>query len=90
MRKTIPDHLRARAEVEQIVAEGKPYVAILDTAAEQKSDLIVVGAHGPGALDRLRYGSTTSHVVRRASCPVLTVRQPVEERTPAREKALTT
>ncbi|HET7221465.1 MAG TPA: universal stress protein [Vicinamibacterales bacterium] len=89
LHKTVPERLKACSEIEEIVAEGKPYVTILDTAAERKADLIVIGAHGPGSLDRLRYGSTTSHVVRRASCPVLTVRQAVENRAPAREKALT-
>jgi len=87
--KTVPPELKACADVEEIVAEGKPYVAILDTATERKADLIVLGAHGPGALDRLRYGSTTSHVVRRASCPVLTVRQAVEVGAPTKEPALT-
>jgi nucleotide-binding universal stress UspA family protein len=87
--RTVSQELTACSEVEEIVAEGKPYVAILDTAAERKADVIVLGAHGPGALDRLRYGSTTSHVVRRASCPVLTVRNAVADRTPAREKVLT-
>lgn len=88
MNRSVPANLKACAAVEQIVAEGKPYVAILDTAAERKADLIVVGAHGPGALNHLRYGSTTSHVVRRAGCPVLTVRQTVDERAPVREKVL--
>lgn len=89
MHKSVPENLKACSDVEQIVCEGKPYVAILDTAAERKADLIVIGAHGPGTLNDLRYGSTTSHVVRRASCPVLTVRQAVEDRAHAREKVLT-
>ena len=88
MHRSVPENLKTSSEVEQIVAEGKPYVAILDTAAERKADLIVIGAHGPGTLNLVRYGSTTSHVVRRASCPVLTVRQPIEDRTPARERVL--
>ena len=41
-----------------------------------------------GSLSDLRYGSTTSHVVRRAACPVLTVRQPADDRVHARDKVL--
>ena len=40
-------------------------------------DLIVVGVHGRSALDRLVFGSTTEHLVRRAICPILTVRSDV-------------
>jgi len=33
-----------------------------------------MGIHGRGAVDLMLFGSTTQHVVRQASCPVLTVR----------------
>jgi len=33
-----------------------------------------MGVQGRGAVDRLFFGSTTSHVVRQAACPVLTLR----------------
>jgi nucleotide-binding universal stress UspA family protein len=38
-------------------------------------DLVVVGAHSHSAVERVLFGSTTNHVVRRVSCPVLTVRK---------------
>jgi nucleotide-binding universal stress UspA family protein len=53
---------------------GKPHREILSVAAEQDADLIVLGIHGRNPLDRLFFGSTAEPVVRRASCPVLTVR----------------
>ena len=63
---------RAFTDVAEVVAAGKPYREILRVAAEQRSDLIVVGAHG-GRLGLPAFGSTTNHVVREATCPVLTV-----------------
>lgn len=53
---------------------GKPYVERLDAARQGQADLIVLGVRGRGALDLGFFGSTANHVVRSASCPVLTVR----------------
>ena len=64
---------RAFSDVAEVVVAGKPYREILREAAEQGSDLIVIGAHG-GRFGLPAFGSTTNHVVREATCPVLTVR----------------
>jgi nucleotide-binding universal stress UspA family protein len=48
-------------------------VQILQAAAEQQADLIVIGVHGRNPVDLALFGSTTNQVVRRATCPVLTV-----------------
>ena len=61
-------------DIEETVASGKPHQEILRLAAERKADLIVLGIHGKNPVDRLLFGSTAEPVVRRASCPVLTVR----------------
>ncbi len=53
---------------------GKPCRQILTIAENQEADLIVMGVHGRNALDLMLFGSTTNQVVRRASCPVLTLR----------------
>ena len=45
---------------------------ILKRAADLPADLIVIGAHG-GPRGLPAFGSTTNHVVRQATCPVLTV-----------------
>ena len=58
----------------EVLVTGKPYVEILRVAAEEKSDVIVLGVQGRNALDRLVFGATAEHVVRRATCPVLTIR----------------
>jgi nucleotide-binding universal stress UspA family protein len=57
------------------VSHGKSYAEILRCAAEDRADLIVLGVHGRGAVDLALFGSTTDHVVRRATCPVLTLRR---------------
>lgn len=56
------------------VSFGTPYVELLDAARQARADLIVLGVRGRGALDLGFFGSTSNHVVRSASCPVLTVR----------------
>jgi nucleotide-binding universal stress UspA family protein len=60
--------------VAEQVAQGKPSAEIIRFAQEQKVDMIVLGTHGKGMLDQALFGSTTERVVRRAPCPVLTVR----------------
>jgi nucleotide-binding universal stress UspA family protein len=59
--------------VEQVV-QGKPSAEIIRFAREAEVDMIVLGTHGKGMLDQALFGSTTERVVRRAPCPVLTVR----------------
>lgn len=46
---------------------------ILEQADLLKADLIVMGSHGRGGVDRLLLGSTTEKVLRKAACPVMVV-----------------
>ena len=62
--------------VRELVAQGKPSAEILRIAREETVDMIVLGTHGKGLLDRSLFGSTTERVVRKAPCPVLTCRHP--------------
>jgi nucleotide-binding universal stress UspA family protein len=52
---------------------------IADYARETAIDIIVIGATGRGALDRMLMGSVADKVIRQAPCPVLTVRHPEHE-----------
>ena len=70
----VPAEVRVWCKPETKIARGKPYREILETAEQQKSDLIVMGVRGRNAIDLLLFGSTTNHVVRGAPCPVLTLR----------------
>lgn len=80
LRESVPDSARDWCDVRELVVFGKPWRRIVSAAAEEEAELVVVGAHGGGVIDRLLYGSTTQHVVREAACPVLTVRTPDERR----------
>ena len=61
-------------EIQEVVAVNRAYREILQRATATEADLIVMGAQGHGGMDLLLYGSNTQHVVRAATCPVLTVR----------------
>jgi nucleotide-binding universal stress UspA family protein len=74
LQKAIATANQKNVPVEEIVISGKPYREILRIANEQGSDLIVLGIHGRNPVDKMFFGSTAEPVVRRASCPVLTVR----------------
>lgn len=60
--------------VEHRVASGFPVDEILRLAEKEPFDLIVMGTHGRTGLSRLLMGSVAEQVLRRAQCPVLTVR----------------
>lgn len=70
----IPDASRV-SRVTTTIRSGKPYLQILDVAAQEQADLIVIGVHGRSPVDLALLGSTTNQVVRRAACPVLTLRR---------------
>ena len=61
---------------ERRLITGDPATAIAQLAQEEGVELIVMGTHGRTGLMRLLMGSVAEAVVRRAPCPVLTLRQP--------------
>ena len=65
--------------------EGRPAEDIPRVAQEIQADLIVMGTHGRTGLRRLLMGSVAEQVMRHAACPVLTVRTPFPEASPAGE-----
>ena len=65
---------QAGVPVSFMVWEGEPGQSIVDAAAAEQVDLIVVGTHGRGAVGRLFIGSVSDFVLRNAPCPVLVVR----------------
>ncbi|MDS0221396.1 universal stress protein [Haloarcula sp. S1AR25-5A] len=85
---SVQAHLRERAEaivdaaadavdtVDTVTAveSGVPHSAILDYAAENDIDLVVMGTHGRTGVGRYLLGSVTEKVVRTSDVPVLTVR----------------
>lgn len=65
---------RAGVNVSFLVWEGDPGPAIVDAAASEEADLVVVGTRGRNRVERMVLGSVSDHVVRHATCPVLIVR----------------
>jgi nucleotide-binding universal stress UspA family protein len=63
----------------ELVMPQPPAQAIVDYAARERIDLIVVGTHGRRGLAHMVMGSVAETVVRRAPCPVLTDRHPERE-----------
>lgn len=55
-------------------SEGDARDGVLEWAEKLKADLIVMGTHGRQGAERFFMGSVAEAVVRRAACPVLTVR----------------
>jgi nucleotide-binding universal stress UspA family protein len=61
--------------VDTTVITGRPAQSIVDHAATERFDLIVLGTHGRTGLSHALLGSVAERVVRKAPCPVLTVRE---------------
>lgn len=86
-----PDPAEQKRMLEQVVPtdpsvpyehrliNGDPAAAIVRLTKEEPVDLVVLGTHGRTGLARLVMGSTAEAIVRRASCPVLTYKQPKDE-----------
>lgn len=74
--KNILKEAREKVEVETIVTMGIPAVEIVNTAKEKGVDLIVMGTHGRTGIAHVVIGSVAENVVRKAPCPVLTVKHP--------------
>ena len=55
------------------LAEGVPYLQIVEVAKQQQADLIVIGTHGRTGLSHMMLGSVAERVVRTSEVPVLTV-----------------
>ncbi len=76
MDKCCIEDIRGLKNVEKAVLKGIPYEEIINFAAQEKVDMIVMGTYGRKGLERLIFGSTAERVVRKAPCPVMTVRMP--------------
>lgn len=70
--------LPARSNVQRLLIEGDPAESILATASNWPADLIVIGSDSHGRLAHFLLGSTADSVIRRATCPVMSVRADAE------------
>jgi nucleotide-binding universal stress UspA family protein len=62
---------RARCHVAGVLLEGEPGATILEYANREHCDLISLGGHEQGLIDRILLGSVRTRVLRRAKCSVL-------------------
>jgi nucleotide-binding universal stress UspA family protein len=72
----VPTELRAQEAAR--VAVGVPWQAVCDSARGLHADLVVIGSHGYGGLDRL-LGTTAAKIVNHSNCTVLVVREPIRD-----------
>lgn len=79
MSEFIKSDMKGYEKLTSTVIAGIPHVEILKLTEKEGIDLIVMGTHGWTGLEHVIFGSVAGKVVRKASCPVLTVRMRPEE-----------
>ncbi len=78
LNKLANQEIPAQIKVKSIVKTGKPFIEIIETAKEVDIDLIIIATHGHTGMEHILFGSTAEKVVRKAPCPVLTLREPIK------------
>ncbi len=82
-----PDDRQILQAVPVVRKSDAPAEEIVNYARDEQVDLIIVGTHGRPGVAHLLMGSVAEKVVRKAPCPVLTVRHPEHEFVVADETA---
>jgi nucleotide-binding universal stress UspA family protein len=77
LRRVLTARRVSDVKVAILMRKGKVVQEILAQAKASRSDLVVIGSHGRGGVQRLVLGSVAEKVLRLATCPVLTVRSGV-------------
>ncbi|MCD6306554.1 MAG: universal stress protein [Deltaproteobacteria bacterium] len=72
--KMIPEEAAHWCRHQTVLLAGQPHEELIQYAAVNEMDLIVLGVRGRGLVETLLVGSTTDRVIRQAQCPVLSVR----------------
>jgi nucleotide-binding universal stress UspA family protein len=67
---------KSHPKVETEMRTGTAFMEIITYAREINADMIVMGTHGRTGLSHIIIGSVAEKVVRKAPCPVLTIRHP--------------
>ncbi len=78
LKKLAKTEIPEGVKVKTILKNGKPFLEIIDTASEENIDLIIIATHGHSGVEHILFGSTAEKVVRKAPCPVLTLREPIK------------
>jgi nucleotide-binding universal stress UspA family protein len=72
------DQIPPGVSAEAVVRSGDSVEEIIQFAEESGADLIVMATHGRGGLSHILMGSTAEQVIRKAPCPVLTLKLPMQ------------
>lgn len=65
-----------QVRVETCVEKGDPRDVICGAAERSGADMLVMGSHGYGFLQRALLGSVSNHCVQNCKCPVVVVKRP--------------
>ena len=72
--QTFAKQLRADGvDTTALLIQGPTAETILNEASKLNADMVIVGSHGRGAMERLLMGSVSEDVLRRTGCPILIV-----------------
>ena len=69
----VPEEAYNWCEIKTQCLTGRPYEELVKYTEENAIDLIILGVRGHSLVESMLLGSTTDRVIRRASCPVLSV-----------------
>jgi len=61
------------------IIHGVPFFEIIQFSKDEGIDLIIMGSHGRTGIKHVLFGSTAEKVVKKAACPVLTIKHPDSE-----------
>ncbi|MDR4507083.1 MAG: universal stress protein [Candidatus Brocadiaceae bacterium] len=75
----VNEETKNKITVEAIVLYGVPFSEIITASKKYQIDLIVLGTHGRTGLVHAIMGSVAEKVIRKATCPVITIRHPERE-----------
>jgi len=78
-KKQMEDFINSFPELNEVrystkMLKGTAFVEIISEAKAYNADIIVIGTHGRTGLEHVLFGSTAEKVVRKAPCPVFTVK----------------
>lgn len=77
IQKLILDHMPEDVTADAEILNGNAVDKLIEYARDVNADLIVMATHGRGGIAHMVMGSTAEAVVRKAPCPVLTLKQPM-------------
>lgn len=90
LEEAVSPQVKRQINVEEVIAQGKPYQEIIRVAKEKDVDLIVIPTNKALEHRHLHLGSTAERVVSLSPCPVLVIRHPALEASKSEAGSLAT